>query len=189
MAERLKYESRCGDHIEFVAQKAIDQAIESNCLVRFLFNGVALEALPSSSAVSVSMDYDAALHRSRLEYEASPKGIADKKRREMQERTEQARVDQLISLLPKLETLDEHIRWARELAEIGTGNYDKGKAIEILESHGYIKNENTGNDAHKCDTKEGTGRYIMGQVISCFSIGMPPHGITTKFADEYLAMK
>jgi len=136
-------------------------------------------------------------------YRTSPKGQAEAARRAAEVIEKQAKVAGLFAVeLPLLER-DDHraaLRWVRALSDVADDAEVKVNwqtAISALERLGYGRNRNTvPNGASesvaarfqawlRSDTTE-MAHYIMGQVLDCMYMNMPPHPCVAKFVEEWM---
>lgn len=201
--ETTKYRPGAGMHISTACKEAAALSKKRNTPVEFEFNGITVTANPASSSDDLESEWTALSDQRRRDYEASPEYKAAQMKRSREVAARQVKVDLLIERLP-LVARDENrlIRWVGEFAKIAD---DVGVILPIgtiataLTDAGYKANDNVIGKDWSDDRAESLRRslstdahemakYIVGQVLECLRIGMPPHPVTEKFVGEYIKL-
>lgn len=192
-----------GVHIRDVAEAAADLAEEKGKPIRFEFNRIMLVVTAEDQPDDVVARFEAECDRQAKAYRESPEGraAAEKRAREIVEK--QAQHDELIRRLSQLAPGDHAaaLRWAVEFeaasGDIGV-HIDRQSVIEGMERLGYKANDLTfsgsASDAEKARIRNmletdpvASARYIMGQVIACANMGMPPHPVINSFVEKHFS--
>ncbi len=189
------YEPLAGTHITGACAQAVALAVESDEPVRFKFNDIMLQAIPTDDP-KVIVDRWHAIHAEQQEaYRNSPAGRETKRLRDAEVVRKQTELNAAVEALPKILRTDNHLNalvgWIKALIDPSDDvetKWNPNSVADLLEAAGYINNDNVGHEPEWFNTRERAGRYLVGQAINCMRKGMGPHPITLKFADEYFAL-
>lgn len=183
MTQTLEF--RPGSHVSKAADDLVAAAKESGQPAHGVFNGITLTANPDSNAQQVLAAWESACEERRLAYEASPEGIAARKKAEDVRTALQARHDALMAALPHLDWNSDVavLDWCCDMQEPSDHNgvnRQRQEMIDTFKAHGFLPGVNCGPDFKDGD-RDNMVRYIIGQALSGPSI----HGIIHKFAAEW----
>lgn len=189
------YSPLAGTHIDKACEEAVAQARALDEPVRFTFNGIALQALPSDQPETIRQRWTTIQAEQHTAYRNSREGKAAQARREATITRRQRETDSAIDALPKILRTDNHLdalmNWLRAFvtsADDVAVRWDQGAVVDRLILAGYHENENVGQKPEWFNTRERMGRYIIGQAINCIAHAMPPHPITIRFVEKYFAL-
>jgi len=179
-----------GEHISQAADSLIAAAKEHGEAFG-TFNDVPLSASVHTTSAQILKHYDDECARRLAEYRASPAGIAAERRANEERAALQARHDDLMRRLQRLDMADAEavLDWLCQMQEPSdhTGVLVRRQSIVAkFEAAGYRPNENIGAD-YRGDDRNNAFRYLVGQALAGLSEGPAIHSIIHKFADEWRA--
>ena len=188
----IKYEPLAGTWIEAACQEATEISKRTSASFNFEFNGVLVQVVPGVAAKELvdrwTKDLDAIIAARK----ASPEYAAQEAERQREIQATQAAVNSQLANLPDWKDLDSIIKWLEVFAKYADDsgvNFDKSALCSWFEKAGFKKNQHVGEPPAFFKTKQALGEWIVGQVMSCLDMEMPPHPITIKFAQDYFALK
>lgn len=167
--------------------------------VSFSFNGIDIVARPHSHYTTLTRFYNDEFDRRAEEYRNSDEYSERLAKRKVEVAEKQVKVDALILELPNI-ILDEAkmMDWAYSLADVADDievKLDYAALSQVLQAGGWVANAKTSTGMSELEeaalkeelqhNKTSMAQYIMGQVIACLDMGMPPHPITCKFVGDY----
>lgn len=188
------YEPSAGTRIAAACRKAVALAVEHDTEVRFTFNGVALQAMPTDRPQLLAARWESIMEAQRKAYRESPEGKKAAAKRQLQITLKQASLDGLVAKMPTTldaNNLDEVVIWVRDVVDPADDVATKWNAQGVadqLEVAGYRENEHVGQKPEWFNTRERMGHYIIGQAINCMRKGMGPHPITLSFCEKYFKL-
>lgn len=179
-----------GEDISTVADNAISLARLLNKKIMFNFNEIEVYVISSDSVEDVIAQYWQKSDESRRKYEQSQEYKDRENERQIRIKNIQIELDEMVQNLPNV--IDNDVRlvhWVKRYAEIndyiGVDVHAK-ELIKLLEEKGFVRNEHV--NEHVGDGNSTIYlKWLMGQVLDCFYIGMPIHPCSMKFCDEYLS--
>ena len=186
----ITYDPSPGTHIRNAATKARCMATKNRRPVRFKFNDVVLTATRKTSVDSLLWTFGLVMSQHAQQYRNSRRGREAEARRKQQIIDAQHRVDHLLNTLDASiqNGLDDTVLWLSRFSEVSDDcgvRYSTFDVSQKFVDAGYSENQHVGRPQEDFHDRQTMGEYIVGQAISCLRNGMPPHPITTKFADQY----
>ena len=187
------YDPPAGTHIRRACAESVKLANECNEPVPIKFNDIDLIANPGDDPSALEVEWNRKSAERHQEYIKSDayKDYQEKRRREAS--ANQFIVDTLISGLPNVDTEAAWMRWASDLAGAADDcavKLDHRGVADVLTGRGWIMNQHVGRKPEEIESnKTIMSQYIMGQVIECLRMGMPPRPITQTFVEKYFAVK
>lgn len=185
----LTYEPMTGSRVEACIAECVSMACGTRLPVEMNgFNGVDMTIAPGSSVDTCVSQWHRLFLAKSDAYRNSQEGKVD---------AEYAKSAQLNTMLlvemfdDASKSLDTLVAWAGEFSKHANHvavKFDKDGLARRLENLGYRENAYVKDVYKPMFTKRMMGEYIIGQVIICLKMGMPPHQITAKFADYYAKM-
>jgi hypothetical protein len=184
----MVYEGMAGEHVCMSAKNAIALAKKHNRTVRMRFNGVAVTVNKRLNSNHVVRTWQHITNASWLRYQNST-GRDVKAKRDREILRKQSSVDaELLVLTHIIDDKDKLMLWLKCFVEDANNvgvHFDKSKLSDELKGAGYAENQHVGNAPEWFCTRNRMSQYIVGQVVTCLSRGMPPHPITALFVDRY----
>ena len=167
-----------GMHINQAAKVLVSTAkTEGDCFLNF--NDILLAANQFSTVEMICSEYDRLSELRQQEYQSSPEGKAMKARREAERQELQARADDLMTRLPRLNFSDVGylLDWLCQMEEprdrIGV-TVDVNHIREVFVVHGYHPHDCEG-DKFDANDPENVARWIIGQAIAETYVPMVRH--------------
>lgn len=187
-------ETTPGQHIDSAVQAAIDIASRTACPVQFVFNGAHVLVQPGERHRDIVTKWQSTMDRNAAEYRASPAGIKAAERAAVRLAQHQRDHDRLMQELPAA-ARDEAklVQWCADFSVAADHSGIVGArfddAADMLEAAGWRRDDCVGMDKMEFDRAPILARWIVGQAINCMRSGLPPHGVTQKFAEQYKGMR
>lgn len=188
----ITFDPMAGTRIEDACEEAVRLARKNDCVVEFDFNDVHMQAFTTDSASDVSARWHAETDRRRAEYESSPEYAKKQESRRIAVLVSQNEIDRIIATIDRISGEAEWMSWIKYFAELSDDvgvEIDLAEVSAALRRHGWVDGAHVGKPPGDFkNNKTMLAEYIMGQAINCLNRGMPPHPITRKFVDDYMAM-
>ena len=179
-----------GQHINDAVRRAVAMAGEHKRRVSFAFNDVSMTVDPDDTEDDVLARWEADNTARAEAYRISPAGIAAAAA--MAERIAQAQRDhdRLMAELPGIVDNEAAlIQWCVDFGQaadwIGVSGRDYPKAIGLMEAAGWKAGDCVGWDKKYFVHPRIIARWVIGQAMARMAEGVPPLGITAKFAETY----
>lgn len=170
--------------------------------IEFDFNGIPVKVSPFQDRWDVEQQWQSESKRRHEEYLNSDEYKAYLLERQAELKETQSKLDALLTELPSL-VKDESLlmAWCGNFADIADDVglvWSKSSTYDILSQAGWVEDaecipkyasdeEKKIRKAALATFKPVFARWVVGQVMNCLGMGMPPHPITRKFVDEYFA--
>lgn len=193
MNKTKTYIPQCGENIEDACKAALSMSMESGESVDFTFNDVTLIANPKGTISELLNAWEGQSEALRQKYLQSKEYRDYQIKRKKEVAQKQKKVDDIIDVLPFI--IKDELRLMiciRDLADNADDvdvKLDYANLADILEKAGHIENIHVGAPKEWFHEKKIMAEYIVGQVINCLKMNMPPMPVTVRFCNEYLAMK
>ena len=188
----LEFKPECGSWIGTACEKAVQMARSQNQPVKFEFNGIEVVANPNDDPESIHSIWNEKQEERTAKYHASDEYKEQQNKRRQEVTAKQEIVDRLVRIVGRIHSEEEWMKWAAKLAGSADDCEVKLNNDELfieLKRHGWVPNANVSEDpkirAELATNKTMMAEYIMGQVMSFLSKGMPPHPMTMTFVDKY----
>lgn len=196
----LRLNVSAGASISYTCNVASQYATYLKAVVSFEFNGVEVFSRPYTSWHEAEKNWNRESERKHQEYLNS-----DEHKARLEERTKKIAIKQtainiLLAELPSLINDEAKImNWVSCFAKVADDvgvEFDKKELSKTLQNAGWVNNAYAASIDASDEEKEELkaqlnadksmlAQYIMGQVISCLEINMPPHPVTSHFVSEY----
>lgn len=190
----IPYLSIPGTSIDIAASESHLLARQTGRRVRFNFNGVALEATPKKSWLTILWEFEVITGQRSEAWRLSRKGQTHEAIWRDRARRLQSDCDTLIASLDAVlsrNDLGQTMAWIRAFqnpADHTAVHFDRAAVADTFERHGFSENQHVGQPCGFFNTRKHLAEYIVGQTIACLRIGMGPHQVTHKFIDDYFAL-
>lgn len=186
----LIYRPTGGEDIADAFRRAIYMARDNAQAVKFTFNGEEITVFPHNIPAERVNEWHENIALKRQLYEASPEYLAAKAARVAEgKRLADVAEKTVAAAAVNLTVLSVAVDLCATLAECDHVDADiPWRAYaQMFRAAGYVAGEGVGRtDLDRAPV--ACGRYIVGQAVDCMLRGMPPHPMTSTFADRWRTM-
>lgn len=184
----MSFHTRAGEEITQTCQRAIDYANEHNERVDFNFNDVLVTVRPGDSVGYIVDKWFEDYEVKAVAYRNSPEGQASALANLLRKEEAQKKTDHLIyTMRDACKNIDTLVKWLVELSDVLHTDtiWDPQQiAITLEKVYKYERNKHVGQPKEFFDDPQMIKEYIIGQSIECLYMGLPPHQIIHKFAED-----
>lgn len=184
----MSFQTRAGEQIDRTVTRALEYAKTNNERVKFDFNGVSVVVLATDTVSSIVNKWSADLDAIAIAYNNSPEGKRAAAETLLRKKAGQTKLDRLMKELTHCcKNIDTLVKWCVELSDVVRidTEWNPGLIRQTIEAAGYERNKHVGQPPEAFDGNlQMLKEYIVGQSIDALYMGLPPHQVIHKFAEE-----